>query len=130
MTKAYRTPPKGIKLPNGSKMQFGQLIGGTPMYNQRPLNSSSPLHPRNGAPKNTATEFAPVINHRSRTAHGPGVITGNAHEDEPLEKDYVGRGQVPVHPGMTDKQKAEHDPNGANSASAVLTEASLLGRKA
>jgi hypothetical protein len=125
MTKAYLTPPKGIKLHTGGKMRLGQIIGGNPMFKnpQRPLNTS--LHPRDGR---TQTEFAPVINHRSRTAHGPGVITGNAHEDEPLEKTYSGK-SVPVHPGMTDKQRAAVHPV-ANDPKMVLAEASNLGRKA
>jgi hypothetical protein len=41
MSKAYLTPPRGIKLPNGGKMQHGMIIGGSDTMQQpRKLNSS------------------------------------------------------------------------------------------
>ena len=69
MTKAYLTGPRGIKLPNGSRLQHGQIIGGDPMQNnpQRGLNTAYNVA-RDGAPKRT--EAAPVKPGMTRQTKG------------------------------------------------------------
>jgi hypothetical protein len=131
MTKAYLTPPKGIKVANGGKMRHGQIIGGTDTMTpcQRSLNSSSPLHPRNGAAKVTAVA-QPVPGQKRQTPDA--VFTGpgqSALDDEPNLPMKHHQVMAPIHPGMTDKQRAKIDPV-ANDPSVILNDAAALGRKA
>jgi hypothetical protein len=53
MTNAYLTPPKGIKVANGGKMQHGMIIGGSDTMNKNPqrgLNTACNIA-RDGKPK-------------------------------------------------------------------------------
>jgi hypothetical protein len=71
-------------------------------------------------------------------AHGMKRVTSPSHEflhgqavnDEALEKNFVGKGNVPTHPGMftksvpDDPHRGSHDPKLGN---AILAEAGRLG---
>jgi len=131
MTKAYLTGPRGIKLPSGRKMQHGQITGGDPMVSpyQRSLNSASPFHPRNGAAKRTV-EAQPVPGQRRQTSGELAAYHhGQALNDEPNVPLKTYEQKIPVHPGMTDKQRAAIHPV-ANDPHAILQDAANLGRKA
>jgi hypothetical protein len=132
MTKAYLTPPRSIKLPNGSRMNFGQVIGDAKMTGpyQRSLNSSSPFHPRNGAPKRAAVEAPPVVGQKRQTPDS--VFTGpgqSALDDEPNLPIKSHAKPIPVHSGMTNKQRAALDPV-ANNGDAILQDAVRMARPA
>ena len=129
MAPAYRSTPKGIVLKNGNRLNYGQLFPakeGNQM--QRPLNSSSPLHPRNGAPKRT-TVAAPVPGQRSRTAPSHDYLHGAPLDDErePPIKAY--ERTIPLHPS-TPKRIADKVHPVANDPKAILRDAANLGRKA
>jgi hypothetical protein len=97
------------------------------MYNQRPLNSSSPLHPRNGAPKNPATDNVPVAHGmRSRTAPHS-AVSGSPFDDEPLQKTYEGV-QVPINPGTHPSLTKSNQRGIPGDGNAILHEAARLGR--
>jgi hypothetical protein len=95
------------------------------MNNQRPLNSASPLHPRNGAPKRlTDTATTPGMTRQTSSDLHP-FAHGQAVNDEPLQKTYEGK-EVPIHTAMTSRaDRGQHIPGEANR---VLSEASRLGR--
>jgi hypothetical protein len=126
MTKAYLTPPKGIRLPTGGRLRFGMIIGGDPMQNvQRPLNSS--VHPRNGSPKRTV-EAQPVPGMKRQTPDS--VFTGpgqSALEDEPNLPIKSYEKPIPLHPSTTAKQRATIDPS--NDPKAILSDASNMARR-
>jgi hypothetical protein len=51
MTKAYLTPPRGITLPNGGKMQHGMIIGGIQMQSTTLPRSGSRIRIPSPAPR-------------------------------------------------------------------------------
>jgi hypothetical protein len=96
------------------------------MY-QRPLNSASPLHPRNGAPKRTAVAQPVPGQKRQRTGEPHPYHHGVTVDDAP-NKSKTFTGTIPVHPGMTSKQVDALHPT-ANNGSEILRDAANLGRK-
>lgn len=108
-------------------MQHGMIIGGDPM--QRPLNSSSLLHPRNGAAKKTV-DAQPVPGMVRQTKPSHDFLHGSPIDDEPntplAPKSHESK--IPVHPGMTDKQRAGVHPI-YNDTGEILHDAANLWRK-
>jgi hypothetical protein len=96
---------------------------------QRPLNSASPLHPRNGAPKRTADVATVPGQKRQTTGDLHPYLHGQTQDDSAPDKAGHSGTNVPIHSGMTDRQKAALHPI-ADSGSEILTEAANLGRKA
>lgn len=101
---------------------------------QRPLNSASPLHPRNGAPKRTQTEFAsaePAMEGRQNYAPNHPLLPGAKRplDDEPMQKTFANGKSEPIHPGMKSSRERGED-RGRDHGCAVLKEAQNLGRKA
>jgi hypothetical protein len=152
MTKAWKTPPKVIRLANGARLTMGQLIGGDPMKNnpQRPLNSASPMKSLNivnvippapvrsrtqgegiahtGAPKNIPD--APTMPGQKRRTSGElhPYLHGQPLNDEaetPMKHSQI---VAPPAHGTTAKQRAEHASG--PSGNQILTDAGNLGRKA
>jgi hypothetical protein len=130
MAPAYRETKKGIVLNNGNRLNYGQLFPRKDTNDmaspyQRSLNSSSPLHPRNGSPKVT-TEAQPVPGMRSRTARSHDYLHGAPLDDErePPLKTYEQK--IPLHPSTPARVAAAVGPS--NDPAAILTEASRLGR--
>jgi hypothetical protein len=84
-----------------------------------------------GKPK-TATTTTPAITPgmRSRIAPSHEFAHGAPLNDEPLQKNWEGKGNVPTHPGMVttpardDPHRGTHNPQLGN---AVLKEAGRLG---
>jgi hypothetical protein len=127
MTKIDRTPKKGLVLPNGNRLSHGLLfIGASKM--QKPLDASSPLHPRNGSPKKVAV--APVrAGMRSRqtdTLH-PYLHGQTVTDSTPLKAGHSGLSD-PIHPG-TKSSVLRGEDRGRCDGSAILAEAANLGRK-
>lgn len=86
---------------------------------------------RNGAPKKITTpEIAHGMTRQSKPSHE--FLHGAPIDDEPVEKNWAGKGNVPTHPGMVTQQKSNagdrlrgaHDPQ---LGSAILQEAAKLG---
>lgn len=123
MTKAYLTPPRGIKLPNGGKMQHGMIIGGDPM--QRKLNEAYNIA-RGGAPKRTV-DAQPVPGMVRQTKGELGCHHGITVDDAPNVPLKTYEQKISVHSGMTDKQRAAVHPV-ANDPKAILSDAARLGR--
>lgn len=83
---------------------------------------------RDGAPKRlTDPAIAPGMKRATSGGLHP-YLHGQAVNDKALEKSWSGKGNVPVHPGMTSKQKASVHPI-ANDGNAILQEAATLGPK-
>ena len=99
------------KLPKGTAMRNGQMI----------LDTSSPLHPRNGAAKRL-TNPAPVFGQRSRIAPSHEFLHGAPLNDEPLQKTWQGKGNVPDGFGMRRRTAGE-----TATGSDVLRAAENLG---
>jgi hypothetical protein len=104
---------------------------------QRPLNSTfNDQIGRDGRVPKRLTETQPVPGQKRREETGGHPLLPGAKrplDDEPLEKNFQGRGNVETHPGMVtkavpdDKYRGKHDPQEGNR---VLAEAANLGRKA
>jgi len=96
---------------------------------QRPLNSASPLHPRNGAIKRTQTEIptSPGMKRQTQGEMHP-FKHGMPLDDEPNSPLPHHAIVAPVHPGMTKAQTDKH--LAGPSGNAVLTDASRLGKPA
>jgi hypothetical protein len=95
---------------------------------QRSLNSSSPLHPRNGEPKRTAVvATVPGMVRQTKPSHD--FLHGQALDDSAPDKAGHSGTNVPIHSGMTAKQVSALHPI-ADSGSEILREAANLGRKA
>ena len=101
---------------------------------QRPLNSSAFNIARDGAAKRTQETIAPAHGMRSRSAPGASSALGTPEhagvqplDDEKLQKSWEGK-EIPVHSGTPSRDK--RGVNVPGQASAVLTEAANLGRKA
>jgi hypothetical protein len=123
MTKAYRETKKGIILPNGNRINMGQLFPRKEnnMTPQRPLNSCSPLHPRNGAPKNIV-QAPPVAGQRSRTAPSHEYLHGQTAVQDERElpiKNF--ENSIALHPATTPKQRATLDQSNSPSANEKIT---------
>jgi hypothetical protein len=105
---------KPLKLANGMKLRNGQLI---PSYNIA----------RDGAAKHIRT---PEIVHgqRNRTAELSGM-SGFSHplDDEKLEKNWMDKGNVPVHSATPSRAQRGQRVDG--SGSDMLRSASRLGQK-
>jgi hypothetical protein len=108
------------------------------MITQRKLNSSAPKPgmvdqtatniSRDGAAKNIVE--APPAHGMKSQSRSDGVhphLHGEAQNDSVPVKTYDASKPVPVHPGMTDRQRAEHAAG--PPANAILKEAGTLGRK-
>ena len=121
-----------IKLKSGATMANGMIA--VPGFRANTMEKDSLLHPRRGAPKRQA---APAVAHGMRdvsaTGHALAFVGGKRPlDDEPLEKNWQGKGNVPTHPGMFshprsnagDALRGNHDPEAAN---AVLREGGNLG---
>lgn len=116
---------------------------------QRPLNSASPMKSLNvgtlpaapvrsrtegegiaraGAPKRTVD--APIKPGMTRQSSGEPhpYLHGVTVQDEPNAPLKSYEQKIPVHPGMTDEQRAKIDAS--NDPNAILQNAANLGRKA
>jgi hypothetical protein len=106
MTKAYRETAKGLVLKNGNRINYGQLFPRKETNMQRPLNSSSPMHPRDGAPKNTPTP-ATTSGMKRRTVGEPHpYLHGRTVDDLPNAPGKDHEKPTPLHPATTPKQRA------------------------
>jgi hypothetical protein len=151
-----RTPAKGLVLKNGNRLSQGQLFPAKGNAMSEDNQQAAMLHAmRRGrsAPKDAngnaigrdgrvpkhSTVKDPEIAHgmKHREEKGGHRLLPNAKrplDDEPLEKNWQGKGNVPTHPGMVTQQKSNrddrlrgtHDPQLGN---AILDEASRLGKK-
>jgi hypothetical protein len=132
MAPAYRTPPRGIKLPNGGKMQFGQLIGGTPMLQPRKLNTAyADQIGRDGrVPKRIVD--APIKPGMTRQTSGDlhPYLHGHALDDSAPSKQWQDKGSEPITHGMggSKTQSERGTDKGRAHGSTILQEASRLGR--
>jgi len=93
-------------LKNGKIRHGMMIVPGSPPS----LANDSPLHPRAAAPKRLTVPAVTFSHRRVTTGELHPYLGGIALADEPnvLFKSY--EKPVEVHPGMTDQQKAKHDP--------------------
>ena len=117
--------PKPILLANGARMTNGQIIGGDPM------NSS--MHRvqvgRDGKLEKRIVEAAPSWGAKRQTKPSHEFLHGAPPLDDEGEmpiKSY--EKPIPLHPSVTERQRAEVHPI-ANSANVILSEAATLGPK-
>ena len=97
------------------------------------------VDPRNGAPKNltpprnqssehmvTDPQGGKFIAHGVSKTQSAELISGvhAPRSDTGAPKNLTGAGNVPMHPGMTDKQRAAHDPT---DGARVLANSKLPG---
>jgi hypothetical protein len=95
---------------------------------QRPLNSSSDHNiARSGAPKRVQEVIPPAApNMKRQTAPSHEFLHGAPVDDEADKRLKTYETKIPVHPGMTEKQRAALHPI-ADNPSEILREASNLG---
>jgi hypothetical protein len=124
MAKAFE-PPKAIKLPSGGRLRLGMIIGGTDMMNQRPLNQPYNIA-RDGAPTRT-TVAQPVPGQKRQTSGEPAAYHHGVTVDDMPRTIKTFTGKMPIHPGMTDAQKAKVHPV-ANAPKVILADAANLGK--
>jgi hypothetical protein len=148
-----RTPAKGLVLPNGNRLNRGQLFPAkgstmtdngqrdamqramqrTPGARANTIEKDSLLHPRNGAPKALTN---PAIAHgmpRQTKGELHPYLHGQAINDEVDDKVHVGNGNSPTAFGMVtqpksnagDRLRGVHEPQLGN---VVLNEAMTLGK--
>jgi hypothetical protein len=110
------TKPDKIRLPNGGRIQYGQL------HQRFPERFAPPGFGRtDGKPKNLKGP-ATVIGQKHQTADSHAYLHGSPVNDEPLQKNWEGK-QVPVHPAMQFRDKRSTEADGF----AMLREAGRLG---
>src|SRR6266481_6418215 len=126
-----RTPKKGITLPNGNRLSHGQLFPRKeePMSDDKmQRNAMQRLMDRRAAPKDAfgnaigrdgrvpkrLTDPAPVHGQTRREEKGGHPLLPNAKrplDDEPLQKSWQDKGNVPTHPGTPKAGSGyAHDP--------------------
>jgi hypothetical protein len=146
-------PAKGLTLPNGTRLSRGQLFQpkeGNPMATDngqraamaKAMNRTTPGATPNSAPESIARTGqakqlpTPATTPGMRNVDGgPLAFVGGKRplDDEPLQKTYDGKGNVPTAFGMGrpdrkdgDRLRDTHDPGLGH---AVLQEAGRLGDK-
>jgi hypothetical protein len=87
------------------------------------VDPQSRTHARNGAPKKL-TVAAPVVGHRSRIGASHPYLHGvPAQTNTPIKSHEK---PIPVHAGMTPKQKARHEA--ISDPAGVFADATKLGK--
>lgn len=116
------------KLPNGAKLVYGQMH----LRPERQGRSAPEGFGRYDSLPKAHTITEPAISHGMKRQTKPSheFLHGAPVQDEPPEKHFVGKGNVPTHPGMItthvtdDPRRGSHDPQLGN---AILQEAGRLG---
>jgi hypothetical protein len=134
MAPAYRTPPRAIRLPNGSKMQHGQIIKGVDTMKPHQMQRSS-MHadkigrdPRR-VPKNSDAPIAISPGMKRQTPDS--VFTGPGQtklDDEPNLPIKSHAKPIPIHGGMTEQQVNKFHSTAANHPTVILQDAANLGK--